>query len=439
MQILSVEARTQAARVRLKKSRRWATGLLLLACLLFVVSALYVRQYPALGYLKAFAEAAMVGALADWFAVTALFRRPLGLPIPHTAILPRNQHRIADELGRFIENNFLQGRPIALRVYQAAPSEKLLNWLAGEEIRERWLPWLARQLPLLLKVAKPEQVARFAGLMLAEQYSGDKIGKTLANGMAVLKAQGLHETLLLASIKQLRRWLQNPETRALLEQNLHEWAARIESDAPSAWEKIKASLKGTLVDRVDGWVSEKALDWADDYLAAALKNPEHRLRTGFDEQFDRIATALRHSRLWHKRLEQGKMQLAQSPALQETLMRGWQSLQNWTAADVEKTDSLWLAQLNKLFDHMLSQARGYPQFMRRVDVRLSLMVRDFVMRYKDRAAEFVSDKVKGWDSAQMVEKLELSVGKDLQFIRINGTLVGGLVGLVIYVVSQWLF
>ncbi|MDO5639291.1 MAG: DUF445 family protein [Neisseria sp.] len=439
MQTLSVEARTKAARARLKKGRRLATGLLLLACALFVVSALYVRQYPALGYLKAFSEAAMVGALADWFAVTALFRRPLGLPIPHTAILPRNQHRIADELGRFIENNFLQGRPIALRVYQAAPSEKLLNWLAGDGMRERWLPWLAQQLPVLLNVAKPGQAARFGSLMLAEQYSGDKIGKTLANGMMVLKSQGLHETLLLASIKQLRRWLQDPDTRVMLEQNLHEWAARIESDAPSAWDKIKASLKGTLVDRVDGWVAAKALDWADSYLAAALNEPEHRLRAGFDEQFDRVVDALQHSRLWHKRLEQGKMRLAQSPAVQETLARGWKSLQLWTVADVQKSDSLWLAQLDKLLDHMLKQASEYPQFMRRMDVRLSLMVRDFVMKYKDRAALFVSDKVKGWDSGQMVEKLELSVGKDLQFIRINGTLVGGLVGLVIYVVSQWLF
>ena len=116
MTILSTQARTEAARLRLRKSRRLATGLLFLAALLFVAAAMNVRQYPALGYVKAFAEAAMVGALADWFAVTALFRRPLGLPIPHTAILPRNQHRIADELVRFIENNFLQGRPIALRV-----------------------------------------------------------------------------------------------------------------------------------------------------------------------------------------------------------------------------------------------------------------------------------------------------------------------------------
>lgn len=120
-------------------------------------------------------------------------------------------------------------------------------------------------------MAKPEQVARFGSMMLAEQYSGDKIGKTLADALALLKSQGLHQTLLRALMKQTRRWLRDPQTRALLEQNLHEWAARIESQAPSAWEKIKASLKGSLVDRVDGAKWPPALDWADDYLAAALQ------------------------------------------------------------------------------------------------------------------------------------------------------------------------
>ncbi|OSI10619.1 DUF445 domain-containing protein [Neisseria sp. Dent CA1/247] len=439
MHTLSAETRAQAARARLKKSRRWATGLLLAAGVLFVVSSLYVPQYPALGYVKAFAEAAMVGALADWFAVTALFRRPLGLPIPHTAILPRNQHRIADELGRFIENNFLQSKPIALRVYQAAPSEKLLARLADQRTRDYWLPWLAKQIPPLLDIAKPEQVSRFLSRLLAEQYSGERIGKTFSDGLKALKAQGMHETLFVAVLKQTRRWLQDPETRGLLERNLREWAARIESDAPTTWEKLKASLKGTLVDKVDGWVSEKALDWADGYLAAALADPDHRIRAAFDEQYDRVTDALSRSRLWHKRLEQGKMKLADSPAVQEMLMKSWQGLQKWAADDVEKSESLCLVQLNKLLDHMLSQAQKHPQFMRRADVRISLLVRDFVMRYKDKAALFVSDKVKAWDSTQMVEKLELSVGRDLQFIRINGTLVGGLVGLVIYSVSKWLF
>lgn len=438
MHTLSAQVRLEQARARLRKSRRWATGLLVAACALFVVSTVYTKQYPWLAYAKAFAEAAMVGALADWFAVTALFRRPLGLPIPHTAILPRNQARIAEELGRFIEHNFLQGKPIALHVYRAQPSDKLLNWLAGGAVRRQWLPWAAKQIPLLLRIAKPEQVARFSGMLLAQQYSGEKIGKTLSDGLLLLKKHDLHEALFYATLRQLRRWLKNPETRAMLEQNLREWAAKIESDAPNTWEKFKVVLKTTVVEKVDDWAAAKALDWADGYLAAAMQNEDNAMRRRFDAQYDLTVERLQTSRLWHRRLEAVKMQIAESPALHNGLVNFWSGLQTWAENDAVKSDSLCTAQLQKLLDHMLAQARSYPQFMRRVDVRLSLMARDFVMRYKDKAAQFVAEKVKSWDSAQMVEKLELSVGKDLQYIRINGTLVGGLVGLVIYLVSQWL-
>lgn len=309
MHTLSAEVRLAQAKARLSRSRRWATGLLLAACVLFVLSTLYLKHYPWLAYVKAFSEAAMVGALADWFAVTALFRRPLGLPIPHTAILPRNQERIADELGRFIENNFLQGKPIALRVYQAQPSDKLLGWLASESVRSQWLPWAAKQVPLLLNIAKPEQVARFSGMMLAQQYNGEKIAKTLSDGLILLKAHGLHETLYYGLLKQLRRWLKNPETREMLEQNLREWAAKIESDAPSTWDKFKAALKSTVVEKVDDWAAAKALDWADGYLAAAMQGDDNAMRRRFDEQYDVIIERLQTSRLWHRRLKRPKCRL----------------------------------------------------------------------------------------------------------------------------------
>ena len=306
-------------------------------------------------------------------------------------------------------------------------------------MRRHWLPWFAKQVPSLLNVAKPEQVARFGSMMLAEQYTGSKTGKTLSDGLDLICSQNLHHTLLLAMLEQARKWLHNPETRAVLEQNLREWAVKIESDAPSAWDKLKASLKSSFVEKVDGWVAEKALDWADSYLEAALNDSEHTIRRNFDEQVVHISSELRYSAAWHAKLEQGKMQIARSEALQQSLMRAWKSVQVWAAEDVLKHDSVCLAQIEKLLNHMLSQAAAYPQFMRRADLRISLMVRDFVLRYKNKGAQFVVDKVKSWDSNLMVEKLELSVGKDLQFIRINGTIVGGLVGLVIYVLSQWLF
>lgn len=436
--ILTEHSREADARARLRRARAWALGLLLLAAALFVLSSVLLGRYPALGYLKAFAEAAMVGALADWFAVTALFRHPLGLKIPHTAILPRSQTRIAEELGRFIENNFLLGRPIALRVYRMHPSDRLLAWFTQKESLRVWLPALAAKLPVLLRIAKPEHVARFATQLLAEQYSGDKIGKASAEMLGLLRSQGLHQVLLTAGLAQLRRWLHQPETRALLEANLLEWAQKIESDKPDTWARLKAQLKGTLVGQVDGWVAQKALDWADSYAAAALADEQHPLRTGFEEQYAALMQSLSESPEWHRRLESGKQQLAASPALYRQCALLWQGLIRWSERDVRRADSLTVAQLTRLLRHMQHQADAYPQFMRRIDARIALLVRDAVERYKHRGAQFVAEKVKSWDSRQMTDKLELSVGRDLQFIRINGTLVGGLVGLLIYTVSRWL-
>ncbi|WP_066567248.1 DUF445 domain-containing protein [Snodgrassella sp. CFCC 13594] len=429
---------TALSRQRLRRSRIWALGLLLLACALFVVSCLLLHRYPALGYLKAFSEAAMVGALADWFAVTALFRHPLGLPIPHTAILPRKQSKIGDEIGRFIAHNFLQGKSIAVRVYQLHPTQKMLDWLTNQIHQQSWLPLLSAQIPALLRAAKPQDVSRFVGQLIDSQYSGEKLGQTLANVLQLLNKQGIDTVLLRALMKQIRRWLQDDATRQMLETSLLTWAGKIEKEAPNAWDKFKSSLKTTLAERVDDWVAGKALDWADSYLAAALVDDQHTLWRGYRKQIVHSIRQLRRNPLWHQRLAAGRHQLAQSPALQTSLAHMWSSFIEWSEDDVGQSNSWWQTQIERLLTHMQLQASHYPQFMRRVDARLALAVKAAVEQYKHQAGQFVADKVKSWDSRQMVDKLELSVGRDLQFIRINGTLVGGLIGLVIYGASQFL-
>ena len=439
MNILSGHAQEAAARARLQRSRRQAGGLLLAAVLLFIVSALFVQRHPALGYLKAFAEAATVGALADWFAVTALFRHPLGLKIPHTAILPRNQNRIADELGRFIEYNFLRERPVALRVYRAAPTEKLLRRLADPAVRRIWLPPLCARLPDLLQTVPPEQAARFAAKLLAEQYDGGKIGGTLADGMELLKKRDMHESLFLALLGHTRTWLQSESTRVLLEQNLREWAAKTDSGSPDGWDKLKASLKSALVGRVDDWVAAKVLDWADGCLADAAAQPDHALRQMFDRQYTRMIGELRHSASWHHRLEAGKAQLAASPALRRSLAQLWQSLTEWTRRDTAAENSRIRVQIEKLLDRIPAKIERNPRLMRRADIRLALLARELLGSNKGHAAAFVAEQVKRWNGEEITDKLELGLGRDLQYIRINGILVGGLAGLLIYSLSQWLF
>ena len=438
MNTLSGQAREAATRARLQRSRRQAGGLLLAAVLLFIVSALFVQHHPALGYLKAFAEAATVGALADWFAVTALFRHPLGLKIPHTAILPRNQNRIADELGRFIETNFLPERPIAIRIYRLRIAEKLRRWLARSSTRQEWLPALARQIPAALQTIPPQEAARLGAAFLAAHGSGKQLGSALSQALLLLEQQGLPESLQTALLGQIRHWIKQPNTRVLLEENLRAWAEKIETSQPDTWDKLKAQLRGRLVGQIDSWVAQKALDWADNYLEAALTSPQHELRTAFRRQYRALARELAQSEAWQRKLALAKRRLADSPGLQQQIAQLWQSLTARLAADAQRPDSAIARRLNSLLTYLLQQHAATPQQLRRLNARLALLARSLVRRHRHAAAEFIADKVKSWDSRQMSDKLELSIGRDLQFIRINGTLVGGLVGLLIYTLSQWL-
>ena len=224
----------------------------------------------------------------------------------------------------------------------------------------------------------------------------------------------------------------------MLEENLRAWAEKIETSQPDTWDKLKAQLRGRLVGQIDSWVAQKALDWADNYLEAALTSPQHELRTAFRRQYRALAQELATSEAWQRKLALAKRRLADSPELQQQIARLWQSLTTRLTADAQRPDSATARRLNSLLTYLLEQHAATPQQLRRLNVRLALLARSLVRRHRHAAAEFIADKVKSWDSRQMSDKLELSIGRDLQFIRINGTLVGGLVGLLIYALSQWL-
>ncbi len=427
----------EAAR-KLRKVRTIATLLLVTAAVVFVLASLNVARYPWLAYVKAFAEAAMVGALADWFAVVALFRHPLGLPIPHTAILPRNQARIAKSLGQFIENNFLEQKAIAKKVYYLEPSRKFLDWLANIEHQALVAPFVVKQIPTLMQAIKPEQMSLFLGQLLKQQYDGKSLGHTLSQMLRMVQSYGYHQIFFIGLLEQIRAWLRHEETRQLLEDNINSWAAKVKKDNPSSWDKLVAAFKGSAVDMVDGWVARKVLDWADNYCEEVINDDSHAMRAGVERKMNQLIWALEFSPIMHKRLNQAKDGLINSDAVQQFIQHSWLSLQNWSASDAVKNDSMLMQQVLKMMSQMLIQGAAQPEVLRRFDAQISLWVREAVGQYKSKVADYVAEKVKSWDSQELVQKLELSVGKDLQYIRINGTLVGGLVGLVIYVVSGWL-
>ncbi len=427
------------AKRQLLKAKTWAMGLFLVALVLFVLSNLLLEQHVIWPYVKAFAEAAMVGAIADWFAVVALFRHPMGLPIPHTAILPKNQNRIAEQLGSFIEHNFLQASAIAKRILNIAPSQKALSWLQKDQQQQKVAGMVAQQVPMLLRTIEPKQMAEFVTGLLAKQYSGKSLAISVSKLLHLLSKEQYQQVFLVAILKQIRTWLAHEETRLQLEASITDWAARIEGNNPSRWDKLLAVFKGSAMDVVDGWLAKKVLDWADGYLVEVLDNPEHSMRKNVDRQIEHMVHRLKYSPVWHKRLDTIKNQISQSDEVEQMLAKLWQSLLLWSEKDSVASDSVLQLQIEKILTHIVEKAIAKPEVLRAWDVKLAILTKEWVNEYKHHASLFVTDKVKAWDSQALVEKLELSVGKDLQFIRINGTLVGGLVGLIIHMVSQLLF
>lgn len=436
--VMSVSATVDQQYQRLHRMQFFATFLLILACALFIFSCLKISRYPALAYLKAFAEAAMVGALADWFAVTALFRHPLGIPIPHTAILPQKQDKIANELGRFIENNFLQDKTIAGHIYQFHPTAKALDWLNSPANRQQWLHLISYQIPTILQMVKGKDIAQFSTQLFNNQYSGARLGKILANILSLMHKQNIDTSLLRALLLQLRHCLHDQQIRTQLEQSLLQWVGKIEKSDPNSWDRLKASLKINLTARIDDWIAKKVFNWADSFLQAILTSSKHPFWRAYRKQILHTERQLRRNSNWHKQLASSWQQFANSFELHLILSELWNNFIIWSKYDIQRHNSWWQQKINHLFNHLLGQALQQPRFIQRLDTRISLFTRSVVNLYKHCIAQFIANKVKSWDSKQMVDKIELSVGRDLQFIRINGTVVGGCIGVLIYILAQWL-
>lgn len=426
------------AKAQLRRMRFFATGLFVLVALVFVLAHIYGRHWHGLAYVKAFAEAAMVGALADWFAVVALFKRPLGLPIPHTAILPRKQAKLAAQIGGFIERNFLQGNVIANRVYRLHPTQKALAWLAQPEQQQRVGAGMAQQLPVLLKQLPADVVADFTAQVLKKHYSGEAMAAALAKGVLFLQTHGQHRLATDVMLKQAQKWLRLEATQAMLERNINEWVRKVKTDSPSTWDKIVAVVKGSAVDMVDDWLAKKILAWADDYVQNVLDDPEHELRHSLDQRLSLLVLRLSRSKKWAHALADWKNKLSDDAQFRSLLASLWVSIQSWTTADGANAEGFLSLKCQALVGYMVGQLQAQPRWVARLDMRLALWVKHQVNQHKSVVSQFVSDKVAAWDQRTWVQKLELSVGKELQYIRINGTLVGGLVGLLIYFVSHYL-
>jgi uncharacterized membrane-anchored protein YjiN (DUF445 family) len=402
---------------RARAMRRTATGLLILMAGVFLVSGQYLAVHPAWGYVHAFAEAAMVGGLADWFAVTALFRRPLGLPIPHTAIIPENKDRIADTMAVFLRDNFLTPAVVARRMREMNLARAVGSYLAepsgggGSRVRAG----AGELLVEVLQSLDPERLGNQVRSALATGLERLPVAPLLGKMLAAMIADGRHRPV----IDSLIRWagLVLEDNEALVRAMIHA--------------RANALLRFT---GLDERLANSVLDGLYKLLAEVLVDPEHPLRAKVEEGLAGLARDLVDDPDTREKVERMKRELIANPAVAEWWNGVWERLRTGLIATVrgEREPNPAFAALGDSFTEMGAALRDDPRLQMQVNRFARRTAVGVASRYGGQIVQLVSETVRRWDAEKVTSRIEGAVGRDLQFIRMNGTLVGGLVGVAIH-------
>ncbi|NIG21448.1 DUF445 domain-containing protein [Pantoea sp. Al-1710] len=411
---------------QLKRSKRLALALLLVAAATFVVTLFLPPNFWVLG-LKAIAEAAMVGALADWFAVVALFRR---VPVPfisrHTAIIPRNKDRIGENLGRFVQEKFLDTDSLLALIRRHDPSQMLAQWLNTPGNADRIGRHLLQVMRGFLDLTDDERIQRF--LRRAVHRALDKVDLTQSSALLLdsLTKNNRHQELLDAAVQQLLRLLHKPGTREFIATQIVRWLKR---EHP-----IKAKMLPT------EWLGEHSADLVanavDSILDEVALDQGHEFRLGFNRAVQRLIEKLKTDPEMAERAEVIKSWLKEDESLNRYIGELWQDLRSWLKADLNSEDSR-VQERVRLAALWFGETLAADEALRTsMNQHLEDAARSIAPEFAEFLTRHISDTVKSWDAREMSQQIELNIGRDLQFIRINGTLVGGTIGLVLYLLSQ---
>jgi uncharacterized membrane-anchored protein YjiN (DUF445 family) len=402
-------------RTGLRRMRTVAISLLVLAAVIYVAT-LKLDHEGVWGYVNTAAEAAMVGAMADWFAVTALFRHPLGLPIPHTAIIPKRKDEIGLSLEEFVTENFLTDEIARERLAAAHVGERLGAWLQGPENRQRVMREVVRVSRAGLGRLKDDEVRDIVESFLLPRLAKEPISPIAGSLLAGIVEEQTHHGLVDLALEQLCTWLaDNPGT----------YAAVLGERAPW-WSPPWVDEK------VIGWSYQQVLEWLRDIRTS----PGHPARVALDDLLSRLADDLQKNPEVMERAEGLKERLLSHPQVPETALGIWQSLKAALTSAMDDPDSYFYVRGDELLEHFGTHLVEDEPWRSRLEARLGEAVSFFVNTYGRELASVISVTVQRWDGKEAAERIELHVGRDLQFIRINGTIVGALVGLVIHALSK---
>ncbi len=414
-----------AAALALRRAKRQALGLLILVTAVFIATSVVERGLWLNG-VKAMAEAAMVGALADWFAVVALFRRPLGLPIPHTAVIARNQARIGRNLATFVRDKFLDVPSLVALIRRHDPAERLAQWLTAPGNADLLGHQATRLASAALETVQDAQVERFIQKAARALIGQVDMSRALAAVLDTLTHNGRHQALLDDVLAKLTELLQNEQTRTWVAQSIVAWLKkdhpRTEKLLPTDWLGDKGS---TLLARA-----------LESLMADVADNPQHALRAQFDAALQRFIERLRTDPEWARKGEEIRAYLQSDATVGGYVQALWLDLRNALQRDLADPDSVLARQVGKLGLWLGESLAGDAALRQSFNQRLERWVEGLAPDVSAFIAQHIEDTVRRWGVEDMTALIELNIGKDLQYIRINGTVVGGLIGLVLFGVSH---
>jgi uncharacterized membrane-anchored protein YjiN (DUF445 family) len=403
----------------LTRMKRLATGLFLVAAAVFLVCVLLGEETGAwVGYVRATAEASMVGALADWFAVTALFRHPMGLPIPHTAIIPRKKDQIGTSLGTFVQDNFLTRTVVEERLDHVDIPGRVGAFLAAPGRAERLAGDAGDALGALTDLLKDDDLQPAVAALVDRKLRETPAAPAVARVLELVVEGDRHQDVLSAGLTGLANFL--TENRIVFRARL--------GDASPAW----------VPDWVDDRVFDRVFELLRGFLAEVGEDPRHELRRSYDKRLRAYVHALRTDPATAARVEHFKEELLDHPAVRTWSGSLWSTAKNAVVAAAADPDSELRTRVVGLIKSGAALLQTDPTVRELVQRQVRRAAGWSVERFAKDAADLVGTTVARWDTEETSRRIELQVGRDLQWIRVNGTVVGGLAGLVIYTVAQLL-
>jgi uncharacterized membrane-anchored protein YjiN (DUF445 family) len=402
-----------ARRGSLRRMRAVATGLLVLAAVVFVLT---LGRDGVWGYVHAAAEAGMVGAIADWFAVTALFRHPLGLPVPHTAIIPRRKDSLARSLEQFVSENFLTAATVRERYAGAEVARRVGTWLSRQENADRLVAEASPFAGRLLERIAPEDMQAFVEQTLVPRMREEPLSPLAGHLLEAVVEDRAHRGVIDIATRELHSWLEThpDEVRAILYSRAPWWSPQ--------W------LDEKVVDRVYA----ELVAWAAEVQA----DPEHRVILALDSYLAELARDLQHDETTMARAEALKERILEHPGVGPTAVALWEAIRVVLVEALEDPAGHLRVRLAGELRDFGARLASEPELAARLDEWGADATAALVERYGAELTTVISSTIERWDGREAAGKIELHVGRDLQFIRINGTVVGALVGLVLHTVSQ---